>query len=186
MINQAIYEQLDRFNIEKNAGTLYLLSVFYNIDATGIIDDEIIKQVNFTKIAERNYSTRKTTWNVPLFSEVGTAIDEKWDWVIDDYRKLWMDIKGSKGGDRATCIAKMKKFFAANPSVRKSDIMEAAKQYTSGFLKGNSPTYMIEADNFISKKVEGTTRSKLEQMLEILNLTKQNQTIGNRYTDKIR
>jgi len=184
IINKAVYEQLERFNIEQNAGTLYLLSIFYNVDATGIIDDEIIKQVNFSKIVERNYSTRKTTWNIPLFSDERTTIDMKWDWVIDEYRKLWMDIKGSKGGDRATCIAKMKKFFAANPDIRKADVMEAAKQYTSGFIKGNNPTYMVEADNFIFKKVEGTTRSKLDQMLEIVKLSKGSES--NRYTDKIR
>lgn len=184
IINKSIYEQLERFNIEKNAATLYLLSIYYNVDATGIIDDEIIKQVNFTKIVERNYSTRKITWNLSLFSEEGTVIDVKWDWVIDEYRKLWMDIKGSKGGDRRTCIDKMKKFFATNPDIRKSDVMEAASYYVTSFVKGNNPMYMVEADNFIYKKQEGTTRSKLEQMLEIVKLNKSSES--NRYTDKIR
>lgn len=189
MVNQKIYEQLEAFNVKnKEAAVLYLLAVYYKIPPEGTIAQEIITQVNLTKIVERDYNTNTVKWKIPLFSSDNIVVDDNWAWVLEEYRMLWMNVRGSKGGDRATCITKMKQFFANNPHIRKEDIMKAAKFYTKDFISGgNNPTYMIEADNFIYKKVEKVNRSKLEQMLEVIrSQVRVQQTDANRYEGKIK
>ena len=187
-INEEIYGQLETVNIEnKNAAIIYLLSVYYKIDATNVIDNDTITQVNLSKIVERDYSKKTLKWNIPLFTSDLFVVEDNWAWVLDEYRKMWMDIKGSKGGDKATCIKKMKDFFSKHPELRKDDILNAAAFYTGEFKSGNNPKYMIEADNFIYKLVDKVNRSKLEQVLEqfIINKAEKINEL-NRYDGKIR
>lgn len=188
MINEQILEKLFAENIRSDEALLYLLGLYYNI-STQIIPKETIQAVNLLRIVERDYTTGKVKWNIPLFTnEIKENIDENWNWVIDDYRTLFLNIKKDKGGDRKSCISKMQKFFSQNPHVRIEDVLKAAIAYTNSFLNGSqNPTYMVQADYFISKKIDGSIKSRLEQYLEITKDIEQDSfKLTNRYSNKIK
>lgn len=178
MFNNAIIDKLHQFNIDPDEGLLYLLGVFYGIKTNGIITEKTIKQVNFSKIVTRDYEDESASvlWNIPLFE--GQNFDSNWMWILE-WRMLFMEIRGDAGGDRKGCIAKMKKFFANNPEVRKDEVFAAANLYLDEFRYGKKRElkYLQSADYFISKinKEEGSNikRSRLEQYLEVIKFKRE-------------
>jgi len=173
MINEKIRDKLREFNVNEDEGLLYLLGVFYNLKTSGIIPEETIKQVNFSKIVTRDYEGEvpSVLWNIPLFE--GQVYDSNWQWVLE-WRMLFMEIRGDAGGDRKGCIDKMKKFFSQHPEVRKDEVFDAANMYLDEFRYGSKreTKYLQQADYFISKinREEGTNikRSRLEQYVELV------------------
>ena len=173
-INPEITSRLEQFNIDPDAGLLYLLGVFFGVKTKDHISEEVAKQVNFSKIVTRDYDKDppEVTWNIPLFQD-GPGNDPVWDWVLE-WRKPFMELKEGAGGDRRDCVSKMKKFFAANPDVRKEEVIAATEIYLQEFRYGprEKLKYLQQADYFISKavKAEGTSskRSRLDIYIEIL------------------
>lgn len=171
--NPQVHEKLRENNIESafdtNEALLYLLSLYYDLPAI-CFNQEIIRKTNLSKIVERDYNKQDTTpkWNINLFQEE-EKIEEAWDWVDKEYRNLFGKIRLDAKGDKNGCTDKMKKFFSANPEVRKEDIILATKLYLDPFMANTQNIkYMQRADYFISKKIEGTKTSRLEQYLEQL------------------
>ena len=167
-INPYVIELLQENDIETAPALLYLLGIYHNIPADGIIDDDIIKKVNLLKIVTRDYDKNRSSWNIPLFEATNVVVEKAWDWVLTTYRDMFTNIDGGKGGDRTACLNKMKKFFAENPEYRKVDVLNAAKHYTDTFRIGNNPKYMMQADYFIAKKIDGIQTSKLKTVIEEL------------------
>jgi len=159
---------------------LYFISLYHNLNTDVLFDEFLKKQANTLGIVDRDYKKKTIVWKVPLFLENGVAppeTDDNWDWVHSEYRRLFMDVEGSKGGDKQGCIKKMKIYFSKNPHVRKEDVIEAATMYINPFAQGiNDKRFLQNADYFISKQLveEGkkTSKSRLDQYLELINENK--------------
>ena len=187
--NPEVYDKLKEHGIieqiDTNEALCYLLAIYYELHVT-CINERIIRQVNLTKIVERDYfviqsnTTNPTKWNISLFI-VPEQVDNNWEWVDKEYRIKFKAISGDKAGDKNGCIAKMKQFFAANPEVRKQDVIDAAELYIAPFRTATqNAKYMQRADYFISKKEAGAKLSRLEQYLEQLKDRKKESGGSNR------
>lgn len=182
-INPEIKKILKQYNIDEDDGVLYLLAVYHNLDISlkvtdfhthtfAIIPELVRKQVNLTKIVEREYLTEgnKLIWNVPLYS--AEIVSDQWDW-ISEWRTLFGKLRNDAIGDKKACTIKMKRYFSEHPEVRMQDIIKATMLYLTPFYqKRQDPKYLQKADYFISKMVkdEGgiTHNSRLDMYLEIL------------------
>src|SRR5688572_22495468 len=121
-INPEIKSILKGCKIDVQQGILCLLSIYFDLDAERIIPEDLIKKINFTKIIEKDYTSKTITWNVPLFAgqEVGAFA-----WVNE-----WMNPFGTIGtparrGTTKEVIARMKEWFAKNPEYRIEDVFAA-------------------------------------------------------------
>lgn len=173
-INPEVIKVLEDFNINVDEGLLYLLAIHFNLK-TEIISEQTLKQVNFSKIIERDYENDKVVWNLELFLS-SEKNEDAWSW-IEDWRKLFMEIRSDAGGSKTACIDKMKKFFMTHPDVRKDEVIEATKLYLDEFRYDKSKVKFLQrADYFISKtvKAEGTSdrNSRLEQYIEVYRNSK--------------
>ncbi len=175
-INPEIPKILVAHNINPDIGTLYLVGIYFELiksPETDPFPEHIGKQINLTKIVERDYANnREVVWKVPLFFTDGVPVDKNWLW-IEDYRNLFGQIKHEAIGNKRDCEKKMQKFFSNNPHVRKEDVMQAANLYLSEFRRSaTDPKYLQRADYFISKivRAEGGSQynSRLEMYLEII------------------
>lgn len=169
-INPQIREIFLQNNVDYDEGILYLLSIYFNLNISLEKFEQTIKQVNFTKIVDRDYSeiTYKVVWHVPLFES--SATDTLWDWVIE-YRNMFKNIRPDRAGTINNCLSRMKNFFATHPSVRKEDVLEATKAYISTV---KDPAFLISAHYFIKKDRGNNEASKLEEFLEIIEDQKKN------------
>ena len=125
-INPEIKSILKGCNIDVQQGTLCLLAIYFNLDGTGVVSEDLMKKINFTKIAEKDYTSNTITWNVPLFvgQEAGA-----FDWVSE-----WMHPFGTIGtparrGTAREVITRMKEWFSKNPEYRKEDVFAARDLY---------------------------------------------------------
>ena len=162
-INPQIIDICKEHNLNSEVIVLVLLAHYYNVipDSFRITYEEEIKAVYFLGIVTPNEDfTSITNWNIPLFNS--DTIADEWAWVISEYRILFTKRRGDAGGTIASCVDKMKKFFAENPSVRKDDVMEAAKLYIK---QTPDPKFLQKASYFINKN---KTESRLSEYLEIL------------------
>lgn len=177
-INPKIKTILRQHNINEDHGLVYLLALYHNLNI--VSPEETTKQINLTKIVERNYeSNGEITWKIPLYE--GEDIDEQaWNWVITEFRPIFGELRADAIGNKKDCVVKMKKFFAAHPDIRKDDVIRIAQRYVRDFRsKMKNPTdaqYFQRADYFISKivKAEGGTQhgSRLEMYWEMLKAHK--------------
>lgn len=182
--NQEILDKLIEYEIsDTDTALLYLLGVYYGLNVNSIPDD-IIKRVNLTKIVVRDYSKSvKATepapvvWNIPLFPREAIEVDKNWKW-LEIYRDMFIAINKDKGGDRKGIETRMKKFFSENPHVRASDVLKAAEIYLRPFIEGNDSKYMVQADYFISKKVDGVWTSRLSGFVEQIIKERQKAIVG--------
>lgn len=191
--NPAIFDKFEEYNItDTDSAILYLLSVYYDI-RSNCLPDEVVKQVNISKIIERNFADLNggITWNIPLFLE-GTSEEknEKWAWV-EEYRKKFQSLKPEARGDRKGTLTKMQKFFAENPDVRVDEVMKAADLYLQPFKTGGQAvTYIQQADYFISKINKGDKSSRLTTYVEMVREKAAKETInlnqGNRFNQQVR
>lgn len=174
-VNPEIEKILIQYNIPVKKGILYLLGIYHNlIDSpeNDPFEESVGKQVNLTKIVIRDTEIPgSVVWNVPLYENI-PLMDKNWEWVWE-WRERFGKLRADAIGNRKDCLAKMKKFFANNPEVRKEDIIKATDMYLAPFHAGRQQvTYLQRADYFISKliKAEGSTQqqSRLEMYLEVL------------------
>lgn len=168
MINPQIRQIFKQYNIPEVDGMLYLFAVYYEMEVTGATFEAlepIIKQVNVSKIVERDYTTTTVKWNIPLFMGQET----EWQWITD-YMRLFTAVRRDRGGSLTSCVKRMKTFFAKHPEVRKDDVMAAARAYIASV---DDPQYLQGADYFIQKGTGVETTSRLEQYLEIIKVKKE-------------
>jgi hypothetical protein len=175
--NPKVHEKLREHNIEagieENEALLYLLSAYYNVPVQSTPTD-IVRKVNLTKIVERDYETPNSLpkFNIDLFDK-DEQVNEAWEWVDKEYRALFAKVRMDAKGDKNGCVTKMMKFFALHPEIRKDDVLTATKLYIDPFLANQQNVkYMQRADYFISKTVDGSKLSRLEQYLEQLKTFK--------------
>lgn len=187
-INPEIPKILKQFNINEGEGILCLLSLYHNLNES-IIPPLVIKQVNLTKIVERDYDNLgKLIWNISLYEGEIIPEDKEWEWIEgfrDEFGKLRKDAIGNK----KNCYDKMKKFFSKHPEVRVEDIKQAVQMYLVSFQRGRQDIqYLQKADYFISKivKAEGGTEygSRLEMYLEIIKKQRAESQSGGQNPDR--
>lgn len=123
-INKEIIEILKEFKINKDAGILVLLGIYYKLDVDEVCPEEVIKSINTTKIIEKDYRTHLIKWNIPLFEGQQT----EWDWV-----RRWNDAYGklapSRKGAQNVVLQRMQAFFAKYPQYRQEDVSKALRMY---------------------------------------------------------
>lgn len=175
-INPKIAEIFHKYHIDHSDGMLYLLSVYHELKDNGRVPDEVIKQVNLSKIMERDYELKgNVIWHIPLY-EKGDITNTEWDW-IEEWRQLFGNFRSDAIGNKKSCYIKMKKYFAEHPSVRKDDIINATNMYLHKFIGRSAQQlkFLQQADYFISKQVKSEGgieyNSRLDMYLEVLKGT---------------
>lgn len=172
-INPEVSKILKQFNINEGEGILCLLSLYHNLNEN-IIPPMVTKQINLTKIVERDYDNiGQLIWNISLYEGEIIPVDKEWEW-IEGYRNEFGKLRADAIGNKKNCMDKMKKYFSIHPEVRVEDVKQAVQMYLLPFQRGKSDLKMLQrADYFISKivKAEGGTEynSRLDMYLEIIN-----------------
>lgn len=151
-INEEILDVFQDFSIRKDDGICYLLCVYHGIKPTYIPKEFKIK-MNTTKIVVDKEGTLH--WNIPLFEGQNT----NFQWVVDEYIPLFKAKNPKKGTYRRECLARMKKFFADYPEVRKEDVIGAVRLY----LEDTDPRFIRKPHFFICK---GKGADKIEELVE--------------------
>ncbi len=178
-ISKKIVEIVDKSTSNKEDIILYLLALYYFDYEASYIPEKVKEETNRLGIINRDYKKGTIHWVVPLFdskNEINIKNDE-WDWVDNEFRTLFSNIRSSGGGNKRSCYNKMRKYFSEHPEIRKQDVLDAATLYLSEFNNGKSdPQYMQRADYFISKTTNGiggqTIESRLEMYLDMLKTDK--------------
>lgn len=97
---------------------------------------------------------------------------DPWAWVKTEYVAMFKAKNPDKGGHIKECVSRMKKMFAANPEIRKEDVLLTVKLYLSQtdsrfirlphyFLKkGQGANAIYEFDTWYEKYLEGVEAGK--------------------------
>lgn len=148
-LNEQIKEVLREYNISVDDALPYLFSLYYNFSPT-YIPDLIKQKVNMTKIVANK--TGIITWNIPLFEVTGN-IDNRWEWVENEYVSLFNPI--GKDKYKREALIRMKKLFAENPDIRKEEVIGATELY----LYNTNPKY-VRFPHFFLRKGRGVEETQ--------------------------
>ena len=140
-INPEVEELLKEYKINRSAGLLVLLGIYYELDVDTVCPTEAVQAINITKIVEKDYTSKTVKWNVPLFRGQEVAFDWVKDW-LEGFGRVNVDRKG----ELSTSIKRMKEFFSKNPEYRKEDVY-AARDFYFGTLTSNK--YCMKSHKFI-------------------------------------
>lgn len=142
-INSEIKVVLRSYGIPVDDGLSYLVSLHFDIRPS-YTPSLLIEKINRSGIISFDDGTKTIQWNIPLFDEQVTGFE----WVKNEYLQLFRERNKDKVGGVKDTIARMKKFFATYPEIRKDDVIEATKMYLKSV---NNSTYIIMSHYFISK-----------------------------------
>lgn len=110
-----------------------------------------------------------------IYDSIGTDTEnskDPWAWVKTEYVAMFKAKNPDKGGHIKECVSRMKKMFAANPEIRKEDVLLTVKLYLSQtdsrfirlphyFLKkGQGANAIYEFDTWYEKYLEGVEAGK--------------------------
>jgi len=91
-----------------------------------------------------------------IFDGLEGTLEEKkfgpWVWVKTEYCSLFIAKNIEKGGYIKESISRMKKMFAANPEIRKEDVIGATKLYLS-----STDSRYIRYPHYFLKKGQGSS-----------------------------
>lgn len=171
-INKDILVTLSGYKINKDEAILYLLGIYFGLD-TSYISEVTRKQVNALNIIEREYKDNSNKphtlkWITPLFSGK-KEVQNQWEWV-EQYRELFNQRNPERKGTKSAVLARMKKFFAENPEVRKNDVRQATEAYLRTVTDGQ---YLKSAHKFIYEGAGVNRISLLEQWVETVGKSSQ-------------
>lgn len=165
-LNSELKPVFREFNIDPASGLFCLMSIYHNIPIRGELEKlltPVMMQINVAKIVDKDYKTKTLVWNIPLYE----GENMEWNWINTEFRPLFAAVSRVKAGSLSSCTRKMKEFFKKHPSVRKQDVIEAAKMYVNSV---SDPQYLQQADYFIFKNSDAKSSfsSRLEQYLELI------------------
>jgi hypothetical protein len=146
MINEEILEILKEFNIPRDDGICYLISLYYGYTPSYIPGDLKVK-LNMTGIYR--VVNNDIDWKVGLFKGQETAFE----WVRG-YCDMFKESNPSRGGKVRETTARLKKLFAKNPDIRKDEVIGATKMY----LLNSDSTY-IRFPHYFVEKGEGASKT---------------------------
>lgn len=156
-INKEIYEILKEFKIDRDAGVLVLLGIYYKLDIDTVCPEEVVKAINTTKIVEKDYRASGTIikWNIPLFYEQQT----EWGWV-NEWNNGFAKINPERKDNLTDVTKRMQDFFSKNPKYRLETVIRARNAY---FKTIEDPKYLKSSAKFI---YEGIGASKISALLK--------------------
>lgn len=157
-INLEIKQILTAYNVPVNDGLSYLLAVYFDVKPS-YTPTIIIERINRTGIVSFDDKTKSLQWNIPLFDEQFT----NFEWVATQWITMFEKANKDRKGGVKECVSRMKKFFAANPDIRKDEVMGATEMYIKSVLNVN---YLITSHYFISKGAGADRTSTLLQWVE--------------------
>lgn len=161
-INPEVVEVLGEFHIDRDAGLLALLGIYYNLDIDKVVPEEVVKQINLTKIVEKDYTSNSIQWNMPLFKGQETGFEWVSDW-LQPFGRINPDRKGSP----RDAVTRMKDFFRKYPEFRKEDVYRARDLYLSTI---RDPKYLMKSHKFI---FDGAGAMKKSTLLEYCEKVKE-------------
>ena len=175
IVNPEIITILDNCKINREDALTYLLALYNKLNPS-YIPENLKRQIYANGIINRGTESGTVIWLVPLFKESDKPTVNT-DWVTNEYREMFRQIRIDAGGNKDSCIEKMKTFMKNHPDVTKEEIILAAKAYLDQFYKGKqSITYLQRADYFIIKSVRTggglSHESRLEQYIELIRKEK--------------
>jgi len=167
-INSEILAVLRKYKVNSHEAQLYLLGIYFGLD-TEYIAEKTRKQVNALGIVEREYKDNSSIphtlrWKVPLFNE---EKDEAFGW-IDSYMELFGRLNPERKGTKSAVTARMKRFFAKHPEVRKQDVRQATEAYLKTIT---DPQYLKSSHKFIYEGAGFKEVSMLEQYVEFVKVS---------------
>jgi hypothetical protein len=183
IINQQIITILDANKINRDDALTYLIALYNKLNPS-YIPEPLKRQIYANGILNRGETEGSIVWLVPLFEEKKSE-EKNWDWVLDKYRVLFTMIRGDAGGDKKSCIDKMKLYLRNNPEVTQDEVLAAASQYTEQFKSGRQNIqYLQRADYFILKIQNGaggrTHESRLGEYIEIVRKLRKTEELQNK------
>lgn len=157
-INSEVKSILTAYNIPVNDGLSYLISVYFDTKPS-YTPDIIVQKVTRTGIVSLDDKTKTLQWNIPLFDEQLT----NFEWVGTQWVTMFEKANKDRKGGVKECTARMKKFFATNPDVRKDEVIGATEMYIKSVLNVN---YLTTSHYFISKGSGADRTCQLFQWIE--------------------
>lgn len=156
-VNPKVLEKLKSHNIYIEDGLLYLISIYYKLEASYIPSNLKLK-VNSTNIFTVD-SKKRVTWNIPIFEEQLS----NFEWV-KHFRDAFKKRNKERAGSLVTCVERFKEYFANNPHIRVDDVKGATKLYLNSV---KDPEYIMKAQNFIFVGTKNKRVSELDNWIQI-------------------
>ena len=163
-INQAIKEELLRNEIDTSKGLIFLLSIFYKIDVSEIIDfktqTKILSCNNILTINDKGTFVFK----MPLFVD-GTSVSATKDmsWVATDFCPLFSAV--GRLPQTRECTERMEHFMQEYPEISKEEILAA----TNVYINNTDPKFVREPRYFIGKQTKDGRMSDLLCWIDKIN-----------------
>lgn len=151
-INEKIFEEIKQSKLPFEDVINYLLGLYFN-QVSNYFPEDFINKVNILNIYNID-DKGLLEWNISLFE---TNQETAFKWVETEYVPLFKSANPLRGGHVKESTARMKKFFAENPEVRKEEIIGAVKTY----LNMTDHNYIKFPHYFITK---GVGDSKVESL----------------------
>lgn len=155
-INPKIIEKLRKNKIDVDEGVLCLLAVYFGISFSKISFDTLTK---ISEVDDTSKTEDNLVWEFNLFYDPN-KVPTPFDWVEEEYIHLFKKV--GKGGYVKESVARMKKLFSENPSLRKEDVLNGARLY----LFNTNPKFVRLPHYFIRKGVGVNTTQDILQWIE--------------------
>lgn len=173
-MNTMMLQYLSQFKIPYLVAS-YLLSIKHELNWDVPIDDEDLNKLLKDRVITRDYIKSSFILNVPFYEndiltdiilDTSNNIENR----VNEYRHLFKDARVGNMGVKTTVVSLLKQFLHSHKDVTFDEILAA----TAYYIQNTESTYVMNAENFIYKIVNGTTVSKLETVLEEYSLHKSN------------
>lgn len=162
-VNEEVKEILRESNISQDDALTYLISLFYGYKPS-YIPEILIHKINRTGII-RSDNKGGIDWAVPLFEEQIIGFEWVKDWI-----QAFGDINPDRRGIFETAVARMKKFFATYPDIRKDEVLAATRMY---FRNLDNPKYLMKSHKFITDGMGVNKKSELKDWVDKFRLSNQ-------------
>jgi hypothetical protein len=165
VINKEIFEIFKEFQIDKDEGLLYLLSLYFNVNSN-LFSNEFVEKICTTGIFYQDSSG--LNWSITLFENQENA----WSWIKEEYIPLFKNANKDRGGNHRDCLTRFKKLFSKYPDIRKQEVIEATRLYISE----KDPAFIRNSHYFIEKGVGANKSSDLLEYIDRYREGLQNQS----------
>ncbi len=156
---------LREHGIPVDEGTLALMGLTHSLDVTKSVPEDVVFKLVLAGFIERVYPPTSRTHLVKINVSVYEEQETEWMWVEKEYMKLFQNVNPKVQMAYEDTMNRMIRFFQENPSVRKDDVIKAAKLYLSEV----DDIKYVQAPHYFIKKGSGvTSTSRLSSYLDKL------------------
>ncbi len=172
-INEEVKQLLKEYNIPVKDAIAYLITVYFDC-VPSYTPSLLIEKIQRTNLIKYKSPTN-VEWAIPLFQEQITGFDWVKDWM-DEFGKLNKERRGTRG----LVEARMKKFFATYPDIRKDDVLIATEMYLKSI---ENPMYIMKSHKFIMNGVGLEKTSELKEWVDKYREHQEENTDRNSYSN---